>query len=94
MSEIRTQRFLVEVSASIMPLMTERELHDAVASLAFAKERQHGMGALGVHVSECWIRNRTGSRCDRPAGDVLGGVRATGNRRHLSLRVTDGVSQR
>lgn len=49
---IRMQRFVVEVSASIMPPMTEKELHDAVATLAFQKERRHGMGALGVHVTE------------------------------------------
>jgi hypothetical protein len=51
-SNIRTQRFVVEVSASVMPPMTERELHDAVAHFAFAKERGHGMGTLGVSVTE------------------------------------------
>lgn len=49
---IRTQRFVVEVSASIMPQMTEQELHDAVLTLAFEKESTRGMGALGVHVRE------------------------------------------
>ncbi len=52
MSDIRTQRFLVEVSASIMPPITEQELHEVVARLAHEKERQRGMGALGVHVQE------------------------------------------
>ncbi len=49
---ITTQTFVVQVSASIMPPMTEQELHDAVARLAFEKESKHGMGALGVHVHE------------------------------------------
>jgi hypothetical protein len=52
MSDIRTQTFTVTVSASIMPPMTEQELHDAVSRLAFEKESKRGMGALGVHVRE------------------------------------------
>nr|WP_221374484.1 hypothetical protein [Actinoplanes polyasparticus] len=52
MSDIRTQRFTVEVSASIMPPLTEQEVHDVIARLAFEKESKRGMGALGVHVTE------------------------------------------
>lgn len=49
---IRTQTFQVTVSASIMPPMTEVELHDVVLRLAFEKESRRGMGALGVDVQE------------------------------------------
>jgi hypothetical protein len=55
MTDIRTQRFTVEVSASIMQPLSEQEVHDAVARLAFEKERQHGMGELGVHVTETTV---------------------------------------
>lgn len=49
---IRTQRFVVTISASIMPRMTEEELSEVVSRLAYEKESRHGMGALGVHVHE------------------------------------------
>ena len=49
---IHTQTFVVTVSASIMPPMTEEELHDVVVRLAVQKESKHGMGAIGVHVRE------------------------------------------
>lgn len=49
---IHTQTFVVTVSASIMPPMTEEELHAVVARLAFEKESRHGMGALSVNVYE------------------------------------------
>lgn len=49
---IHTQTFVVTVSASIMPPMTEEELHAVVARLAFEKESKHGMGALSVNVHE------------------------------------------
>ncbi len=49
---IRTQTFTVVVSASIMPRMTEDELHRAVARLAVEKESTCGMGALQVSVHE------------------------------------------
>lgn len=45
---IRTQVFVVEVSASVMPSLTAAEVEDAVRRLAFAKERSHGMGAPEV----------------------------------------------
>ena len=54
---IRRQTFTVEVSASIMPSLTEEEVHDAILHLAHEKERQHGMGALGVHVTEVSVRD-------------------------------------
>ncbi|MGK5682420.1 hypothetical protein [Actinoplanes sp. URMC 104] len=47
MTEIRTQRFVVEVSASLMPPMTEQELYDVVARLAYQKEEKRGMGGPG-----------------------------------------------
>lgn len=49
---IRTQTSVVTVSASIMPRMTEEELHEAVARLAYEKESKHGMGALSVSIYE------------------------------------------
>lgn len=49
---IRSQVFVVEVAASIMPPMTEAELTDVVTRLAVEKERRCGMGALGVSVRE------------------------------------------
>lgn len=45
---IRTQVFVVEVSASVMPSLTAAEVEDAVRRLAYAKERPHGMGSLDV----------------------------------------------
>lgn len=55
MTDLRTQRFTVAVSATIMPPLTEQEVHDAVAQLALEKERTRGMGALGVHVTETTV---------------------------------------
>lgn len=49
---IRTQVFVVEVSASIMPPLTEDEVHNAVARVAHEKERQRGMGYIDVQVRE------------------------------------------
>ncbi len=49
---IRTQRFVVTVSASIMPRMEPNEVEAVVTRLAFEKERERGMGALGVSVRE------------------------------------------
>jgi hypothetical protein len=49
---IRTQRFVVTVSASIMPRMDASEVEAVVTRLAFEKERERGMGALGVSVRE------------------------------------------
>lgn len=47
---IKTQTFLVEVSASVMPPMTADELHNAVSRLAYEKESRRGMGFLDVQV--------------------------------------------
>ncbi|MFI5938061.1 hypothetical protein [Actinoplanes sp. NPDC051494] len=52
MSDIRTQTFSVSVSATVMPPLTEQEVRDAVADVAYRKEREHGMGALSVSVAE------------------------------------------
>lgn len=49
---ITTQTFVITVSASIMPEMTEEELHDAVAKLAYRKESTRGMGFLQIRVDE------------------------------------------
>jgi hypothetical protein len=51
-SDIRTQVFVVEVSASVMPPLTEDEIRAVVTRLAVEKEAQHGMGALAVEVYE------------------------------------------
>lgn len=59
MGEIRTQAFVVEVSASVMPRLTEEEVCAAVRRLAYEKEREHGMGALDVVVYEAF-NERTG----------------------------------
>ena len=60
---IETQTFVVTVSASLMPHMTEHELHNEVLRLAVDKERQRGMGFLEVEVREVaganvkeWVR--------------------------------------
>ena len=52
MTDIRTQRFVVEVSASVMPPLSEEDVRAAVVHAAFEKERLHGMGHLQVQVWE------------------------------------------
>lgn len=59
MSEIRTNAYVVEVSASVMPPLTEDEIRDAVYRAALAKERQYGMGYLDVIAYE-GFNERTG----------------------------------
>lgn len=49
---IRTQVFVVEVSASVMPPLHADEVEDVVRRLAFGKERSAGMGALSVDARE------------------------------------------
>lgn len=46
------QQFLVQVSAPLLPPLTEEEVHDEIAALVYRKERPHGMGGLGVLVTE------------------------------------------
>lgn len=58
--DVRTQAFVVEVSASIMPSLTEDEIRAAVLRLAVEKESQHGMGALAVHVYEAFNERTRG----------------------------------
>lgn len=54
MTAIRTHAYVVEVSASIMPPLTEDEIRDAVLAAAIAKERQEGMGYLDVVAYEAF----------------------------------------
>ena len=61
MTQIRTQAFVVEVSASIMPPLTEDEVRSAVLKLAVEKESQYGMGALAVNVFEGFNERTSGA---------------------------------
>lgn len=54
MNDISTHAYVVEVSASVMPPLTEAEVQEAVLKAAVVKERQHGMGHLSVVAYEAF----------------------------------------
>lgn len=57
MSDVETRAYVVEVTASVMPALTETEVRDAVLEAAYKKERRHGMGELSVIAYEAHNEN-------------------------------------